>query len=165
MHAFYVPPPSGPSYDDNGYSGPLQGTTGLPFSSAKGVFHTNWLSSGSFNPPAPLTELWSFIPPGQLTYLYSNDAMVDSSPAVIDVFGDLDGDGIREWHTLLIASAGGANRELFALDVTNPLAIAAKRHSGGSNYVYADGHAKWRRFEQTRLPFSDHMLYGEHQPF
>ena len=85
------------------------------------MFHKDALSTGSFSPPAPLTELWSFIPPGQLPYLYSNDATVDASPVVLDVFADLDGDGLREWHTVLVASAGGANRELFALDVTNPL--------------------------------------------
>jgi type IV pilus assembly protein PilY1 len=48
--------------------------------------------------------------------------MVDSSPVVLDIFADLDNDGIREWHTVLVASAGGTNRELFALDITNPLA-------------------------------------------
>jgi prepilin-type N-terminal cleavage/methylation domain-containing protein/prepilin-type processing-associated H-X9-DG protein len=50
-------------------------------------------------------------------------------------------------------------------DTTNPIAIANKRHTGGSNYVYSDGHAKWQRFENTRLPFTDHLLYGEHQAF
>ena len=46
----------------------------------------------------------------------------------------------------------------------NPSAIAADRHTGGSNYVYAEGHAKWRHFEQTRKPFGTHV-YGEHQAF
>ncbi|HLK61263.1 MAG TPA: DUF1559 domain-containing protein [Chthonomonadaceae bacterium] len=50
-------------------------------------------------------------------------------------------------------------------DTSDPLAIASLRHSGGSNYVYADGHAKWRRFEATRLPFEGHTLFGEHQAF
>jgi prepilin-type N-terminal cleavage/methylation domain-containing protein/prepilin-type processing-associated H-X9-DG protein len=50
-------------------------------------------------------------------------------------------------------------------DTSNPIAIASQRHTGGSNYVYSDGHAKWRRFEQTRAPFTDHLLYGEHQAF
>ena len=27
--------------------------------------------------------------------------------------------------------------------------VAVKRHSGGANYTYADGHAKWQRIEQT----------------
>src|SRR5205814_68218 len=53
--------------------------------------------------------------------LQSNNAVVDSSPVVIDAYGDFDGSGIRTWHTVLVASAGGNNREVFALDVTNPL--------------------------------------------
>jgi prepilin-type N-terminal cleavage/methylation domain-containing protein/prepilin-type processing-associated H-X9-DG protein len=50
-------------------------------------------------------------------------------------------------------------------DLANPTSIAAKRHSEGSNYVYADGHSKWKRFEATRKPFEGHPLFGEHQPF
>jgi prepilin-type N-terminal cleavage/methylation domain-containing protein/prepilin-type processing-associated H-X9-DG protein len=30
-----------------------------------------------------------------------------------------------------------------------PTALAIRRHQGGSNYVFVDGHAKWCRFEQT----------------
>ncbi len=50
-------------------------------------------------------------------------------------------------------------------DTANPVAPASKRHTGGSNYVYSDGHAKWQRFENTRKPFEQHDLYGEHQAF
>jgi len=50
-------------------------------------------------------------------------------------------------------------------DTANPLGIAALRHHGGSNFAYADGHAKWRRFEQTRAPFAGHERFGEHQAF
>ncbi len=50
-------------------------------------------------------------------------------------------------------------------DMADPIAIESTRHTGGSNYVYADGHAKWQRFANTRLPFPGHELYGEHQPF
>jgi prepilin-type N-terminal cleavage/methylation domain-containing protein/prepilin-type processing-associated H-X9-DG protein len=50
-------------------------------------------------------------------------------------------------------------------DLLNPAAIASKRHTGGSNYVYADGHSKWQRFENTRKPFGGHDLFGEHQAF
>jgi type IV pilus assembly protein PilY1 len=117
IHALYVP---SPDTNDQGYTGPASAPT-LPFSSARGAFHTDWLASGSFAPPRALTELWSFLPPGQIPFLYSNDAMVDSSPAVLDVFGDFTGNGIRTWHTVLVASAGGNNREIFAIDVTNPL--------------------------------------------
>jgi hypothetical protein len=45
------------------------------------------------------------------------------------------------------------------------MAIASQRHTQGSNYIYAEGHAKWHRFESTRQPFADHQLYGEHQAF
>jgi prepilin-type N-terminal cleavage/methylation domain-containing protein/prepilin-type processing-associated H-X9-DG protein len=50
-------------------------------------------------------------------------------------------------------------------NTTDPIAIAMMRHHQGSNYVYADGHVKWQRFERTRLPFEGHLQYGEHQPF
>jgi prepilin-type N-terminal cleavage/methylation domain-containing protein len=50
-------------------------------------------------------------------------------------------------------------------DHANPVAIAASRHNGGSNFVYAEGHARWRTFGQTRQPFSGHVKYGEHQAF
>jgi len=50
-------------------------------------------------------------------------------------------------------------------DLVNPMSVSYKRHSGGSNYIYSDGHAKWQRFENTRKPTSDHPLYGEHQAF
>ena len=50
-------------------------------------------------------------------------------------------------------------------DAINPVAVSFKRHNGGSSYVYADGHAKWQRFANTRKPFEGHDLYGEHQAF
>jgi prepilin-type N-terminal cleavage/methylation domain-containing protein/prepilin-type processing-associated H-X9-DG protein len=50
-------------------------------------------------------------------------------------------------------------------DKVNPVAIGSTRHTGGSNYVYADGHSKWQRFENTRKPFDGHALFGEHQAF
>ena len=51
------------------------------------------------------------------------------------------------------------------LDTNNPVAIDAYRHSGGSNFVFSDGHAKWQRFSQAVAPFADHLLYGELQAF
>jgi len=50
-------------------------------------------------------------------------------------------------------------------DTVNPVAIGFDRHNGGSNFIYAEGHAKWRHFEETRKPFDGHLLFGEHQPF
>ncbi len=115
LHAFYIP--NGGL--DNNYAGPRDAAAPLN-SDANGVFHTHYGSAG-FSPPNALTELWAFIPPGQLPYLKSNTAEVDASPAAIDVYGDFDASGVRTWHTVLVGSAGGSNRELFALDITNPL--------------------------------------------
>ena len=117
LHAFYVPSSDGL---DSGYTGPSNTTLHYPATSAGSVFHTSY--GGVFTPPATkLTELWAFIPPGQLPLLKTNSAKVDGSPAVLDVFADFANTGIREWHTVLVETAGGNNRELFALDVTNPL--------------------------------------------
>lgn len=117
LHALYVPSDG----NDSGYSGPAATLHNFnPDASSTFTGHSPF--TGAFTPPTqPLSELWSFIPPGQLPLLKSNNARVDSSPAVIDVFGNFGGTGVREWHTVLVASAGGSNREIFALDVTNPL--------------------------------------------
>ncbi len=136
LHAFYVTRSDGA---DVGYTGPVSTVGGLNPSAATVFPRTLSLSS----PPANLTELWSFIPPGQLPYLASNSAAVDSSPAVIDVFGNFSAAGIaagRSWHTVLVASAGGNNQELFALDITNPLAptlLWDLQSTYGSSLAYA----------------------------
>lgn len=118
LHAFYVPSDGA----DAGYTGPAE--PGLswanPGASSAFVGHTPF-AGAPFAPPAALTELWAFVPPGQLPLLQTNSAAVDATPSVIDAFGDFDGSGVRKWHTVLVASTGGSNRELFALDVTNPL--------------------------------------------
>jgi prepilin-type processing-associated H-X9-DG protein/prepilin-type N-terminal cleavage/methylation domain-containing protein len=60
---------------------------------------------------------------------------------------------------------GEVNAPLNPSDHVNPIAIASSRHDGGSNYVFADGHAKWQIITQARKPFSGHELYGEFQAF
>jgi hypothetical protein len=89
-------------------------------------------------------ELWGFIPfnlLSRLRELSSEDRLtgnrilnkaaevfVDSTPAVEDVYIDRDGDGKKEWITILICgqgkakgySAEGGKYHYFALDVTNP---------------------------------------------
>jgi prepilin-type N-terminal cleavage/methylation domain-containing protein/prepilin-type processing-associated H-X9-DG protein len=50
-------------------------------------------------------------------------------------------------------------------DTADPIALQPDRHNMGSDYVFADGHAKWSSFAPTRAPFPGHTLYGEHQPF
>ena len=83
--------------------------------------------------PEAGTELWSFIPKGQLPRLRTNDARVDISPVVSDVYVDyedsnsngvLDPDerntGIYRWRTVLVSGSGRLGGEMFALDVTDP---------------------------------------------
>lgn len=60
---------------------------------------------------------------------------------------------------------GEAEAPIAPDDIEDPLGIAAVRHRGGSNFTYADGHAKWQRFEVTRRPFEGHERFGEHQAF
>lgn len=95
-------------------------------------------------------ELWAFVPPGQLPNLATNDAMVDASVNVIDVFAsfphDVNANGvidwtvaeerptyIREWRTVLLAAAGLGGSELFAMDVTNPLKPVLLWHVRGAH--------------------------------
>ncbi len=77
-------------------------------------------------------ELWAYLPGSLLPFLADagggpdgvvSPVHVDGSPAVSDLFFDSDGDGRREWRTVLVgtASAPAANRGVvFALDVTDP---------------------------------------------
>jgi prepilin-type N-terminal cleavage/methylation domain-containing protein/prepilin-type processing-associated H-X9-DG protein len=39
--------------------------------------------------------------------------------------------------------------------------LAPTRHSGGANYLFADSHAKWMRFEQTLDPVNLHEISAE----
>jgi len=134
LHAIYV---SGGS----GYNPPA-GLLTLLNSSANQAFVNDWSAAlGGFQPPPAGTELWSFLPASQLPWLQSNQAQVDSSPVIQDVFVDLVGRGIREWHTVLVASVGGLNREIFALDISNPLKpallwdlVGSLRRSGSYPY-------------------------------
>jgi hypothetical protein len=94
--------------------------------------------------------------------------MVDASVNVIDVFADFpkdaDGNGVidwtssserpdkvREWRTVLLGAAGEGGSELFALDVTNPLApvllwhLTAAQEKDGRFDV--DGDGDWDVFD------------------
>lgn len=60
---------------------------------------------------------------------------------------------------------GEVEASLNRADQINPIAIPVMRHNGGSNYVFADGHAKWQLFIQARMPFDWHKFYSEFQAF
>ncbi len=72
-------------------------------------------------------ELWWYIPRTQLGQLRLNLQRIDGSPNVTDLFGDFDGNGLREWRTILTFQTGSGevnnpNRapSVLALDITNP---------------------------------------------
>ncbi len=128
LHAFYV---SG----GTNYIAPAAAMH-YPNTPAHTVFSTG---VSGWTPPARGTELWAFMPSSQLPFLAHNDANVDSSVLVQDVFADFVGSGKREWHTVLVTSAGADSREIFAIDVTDPLrpvmlwdVVGSTRRTGAS---------------------------------
>ena len=61
-----------------------------------------------------------------------------------------------------------ANCPLQPNDVPNPdnqFAIACIRHAGGANYGFADGHAKWEKYDATIVNTPDHPCFGQYQAF
>jgi hypothetical protein len=74
-------------------------------------------------------ENWAYIPSNLLGKL-KNDrtdpnaeadfAAVDGSPTAKDIYWDHDGDGDREWRTILVGAQGFGGNSIFALDVTDP---------------------------------------------
>lgn len=71
-------------------------------------------------------ELWAFIPANLIPRLKNNKlsgedrAFVDASPALADVYVDInDGNGTK-WRTILMCAEGNGGDTVFALDVTNP---------------------------------------------
>ncbi|NOK37784.1 hypothetical protein HMI49_31755 [Corallococcus exercitus] len=128
VHAFYVS--GGARYD-----GPAENLQ-FPNPDASARFKTDFAQRfRSGTTPLPGTELWSFLPATQLSGLRNNTARVNSAPVVFDVFADFVGTGRREWHTVLVANVGQTGRDLFALDVTNPLKPVLLWHLVGSHYA------------------------------
>jgi hypothetical protein len=72
-------------------------------------------------------ELWAYVPRTQLPALRQNTQRIDGSPKVLDVFGDYDADGTKEWRTVLAFQTGSGAADdaaqapaVVALDVTDP---------------------------------------------
>jgi prepilin-type processing-associated H-X9-DG protein len=60
------------------------------------------------------------------------------------------------------------NTPVPACDSSNPgidgsFAIASNRHTGGSNYTFADGHVKWEMYSTTIQPQPDQECFGQYQ--
>ncbi len=61
--------------------------------------------------------------------------------------------GLATYHPWFNDPSNPAGNEM------NPTAgaIATARHGGGANYVFADGHAGWKRYGQTLAPVNRHV--------
>ena len=99
------------------------------------IFVSRWNSeAGNYliNDPDGGIELWAYLPGSFLAYLKEqplddNIAEIaihlDGSPVVRELFLDLDGDGRRNWSTLLVATGTivqGRRSCLFVMDITDP---------------------------------------------
>jgi hypothetical protein len=75
-------------------------------------------------------ELWAYVPRVNLPNLRYNNARVDGSPRVIDMYGDWANTGEKAWKTVLTfhtgsgepASSIDARPAVYALDITDPTA-------------------------------------------
>ncbi|WP_210395816.1 pilus assembly protein [Motiliproteus sediminis] len=56
---------------------------------------------------------------------YSHKFYVDGSPQVGDAYFDVDGDGSKEWRTVLVGTTGAGGSGVFALDITAPDSFGA----------------------------------------
>lgn len=106
------------------YAGAATRPTIALFGSMTGQVHAIYVDGGAGHPgfvaPEKGSELWSFIPNNLLQKLRKNQAWVDGTLAVSDVYEDFDGDGLREWRTLAIGTEGAGGSYVFALDITDP---------------------------------------------
>lgn len=69
------------------------------------------LPSGS-NTYARISEL--------MTPNYTHSYFLDGSPRVQDAYIDKDGNGTKEWRTILVGTMGAGGKTVFALDITDP---------------------------------------------
>lgn len=51
---------------------------------------------------------------------YTHKYFMDGTPRIQDAYIDKDGNGTKEWRTILLGAMGAGGKTVFALDVTNP---------------------------------------------
>ncbi len=126
-------------------------------------------------------ELWAYIPSNLLSELkvlakpdYGKESgcqhrtMVDLAPQAWDVYIDRDGDGQKEWRTVLVGGERGGGDVYFAIDITDPTnpQVLWEYSMIRNLYVYDQTHIKdIRPFSESdyekikNLPFSYSMPY------
>ena len=89
--------------------------------------------------------------PAETIYITERRSSASANPA--DSYCD---DIYHPWFNT--ANAATASPDVPSGNEMDPVAgaIATSRHGGGANYVFADGHAGWKRFEQTLYPINRH---------
>ncbi len=72
-------------------------------------------------------ELWAYIPRTELGRLRKNTQRIDGSPKVADIYGDFDGDGRKEYQTVMVFQTGvgqpgfpGDRPAVIAMNITDP---------------------------------------------
>lgn len=68
--------------------------------------------------------------------VYSHRFFVDLTPTVEDVFIRPNGNGAKEWRTLLVGGLRGGGKGYFALDITDPEFIAASETNGAQSVLW-----------------------------
>lgn len=103
-------------------------------------------------------ELWWYIPRTQLGLLRNNTQGVNGAPNVVDVFGDLDNDGVQRWHTVLVFQTGIGDTSnsdvapsIVAMDVTFPNAprLLWERRATGHGLRVATGPVRISGIKKT----------------
>ncbi|OZG71477.1 hypothetical protein BTA51_21315 [Hahella sp. CCB-MM4] len=77
--------------------------------------------------------VYSSLTSGGLSYLtdpdYAHKHYVDLTPVAADVYIDADGDGTKEWRTILVGGMRTGGKGLFALDITDPTKYSSSTDS------------------------------------
>jgi prepilin-type N-terminal cleavage/methylation domain-containing protein/prepilin-type processing-associated H-X9-DG protein len=110
-----------------------------------------WYGASLANIPSPSETITLFCGPSSPAWLQIRIGPPVSSPE-LDAFSLLpwSGQGLGGcWMSFLCYSGGPFEfPDVSLTDLPKNLSV----HNGGTNYVFADGHAKWHRIEQTLFP-------------
>jgi len=136
-----------------------------PYVKNRGIFrcpsdasNIGWAQTqAEFEAPSPVKRLSSYYTNAWLAGSrgYGNDAAVQHPASVIYVAESPDDSLSDHFHPMCWGETDpempDCTRSQFAWDIDKgeTREIALRRHNGGSNYIYVDGHAKWRTWRQV----------------
>jgi len=121
-----------------------------PIPEGAGIFAC-WYGAHFANIPAPAETIMLFCGPSNPTWRQISVGPPTSSPE-LDAFSMLPWSGQGTggcWISFLCYSGGPFEfPDASIMDLPKNLSV----HNGGTNYAFADGHAKWQLIEQTLIP-------------